>query len=501
MLNSFLSKSLILLCVMILTWSLWGSYSAMTNSLDLKGLALSNSFIIEGICITFLVIFLIAIASRYMNKTVFFISLIVLTLGVRLAWMLSVQTPVKSDFLVMLDAARNIAKGNYEFNQSVYFTTWVYQLGFSFYESIVIRCFGDSIFTLKLLNIFYSTGTVIFIYLIGAKVFNELAGRMAAFLYAFYIPNILYSSVLTNQHLATFLFYAAFYLIIKRFAHNKFSWLYIGLLLSLGNLMRPLGPIIIVAVFIYFILQILQPYIKAKDAAELKTRRKKIGKNLVGVLATFFIANALINYSFVASGISKYPLSNRDPLWKFVIGFNYETSGSYSSEDASRFMGMPIGEKRAEAEKEVIKERVADKEQLLDLFHIKFLNMWGGTDASTFWSISLTPQEDVPFNKEKLISAAQIYERIIYVSTTIISIIGLICLFLKKQDKYPYTLFLLLIIGYVLIHLLIEIQTRYRFFIFPSFMLLEGFGISVILSYLLVRFTKNKPQAKCEEIN
>lgn len=289
MLNSFLSKSLILLCVMILTWSLWGSYSAMTNSLDLKGLALSNSFIIEGICITFLVIFLIAIASRYMNKTVFFISLIVLTLGVRLAWMLSVQTPVKSDFLVMLDAARNIAKGNYEFNQSVYFTTWVYQLGFSFYESIVIRCFGDSIFTLKLLNIFYSTGTVIFIYLIGAKVFNELAGRMAAFLYAFYIPNILYSSVLTNQHLATFLFYAAFYLIIKRFAHNKFSWLYIGLLLSLGNLMRPLGPIIIVAVFIYFILQILQPYIKAKDAAELKTRRKKIGKNLVGVLATFLL--------------------------------------------------------------------------------------------------------------------------------------------------------------------------------------------------------------------
>ena len=154
MLNSFLSKSLILLCVMILTWSLWGSYSAMTNSLELKGLALSNSFIIEGIFITFLVIFLIAIASRYMNKTVFFISLIVLTLGIRLAWMLSVQTPVKSDFLVMLDAARNIAKGNYEFNQSVYFTTWVYQLGFSFYESVIIRCFGDNIFILKLLNIF-----------------------------------------------------------------------------------------------------------------------------------------------------------------------------------------------------------------------------------------------------------------------------------------------------------------------------------------------------------
>lgn len=39
--------------------------------------------------------------------------------------------------------------------------------------------------------------------------------------------------------------------------------------------MRPLGPIIIVAVFIYFILQILQPYIKAKDAAELKLVERK----------------------------------------------------------------------------------------------------------------------------------------------------------------------------------------------------------------------------------
>ncbi len=39
------------------------------------------------------------------------------------------------------------------------------------------------------------------------------------------------------------------------------------------------------------------------------------------------------SFAFKASGLSKNGLENTNPLWKFVLGFNYETRGAYSEED------------------------------------------------------------------------------------------------------------------------------------------------------------------------
>ena len=59
--------------------------------------------------------------------------------------------------------------------------------------------------------------------------FNEWAGRMAGLLYALYIPSIVLSSLLTNQHIATFLFYLGFYLLITKGLTHKYMWIFIGI--------------------------------------------------------------------------------------------------------------------------------------------------------------------------------------------------------------------------------------------------------------------------------
>ena len=104
-----------------------------------------------------------------------------------------------------------------------YFQKWTYQLGFSFYESIVIFIFGESPRALKFLNILYSIGTVLVVYLAASKLFNELSGRMAGLISAFYIPSIIMCSVLTNQHLSTFFYFLALYLVINNGFIKKIS--------------------------------------------------------------------------------------------------------------------------------------------------------------------------------------------------------------------------------------------------------------------------------------
>ncbi len=165
--------------------------------------------------------------------------------------MLNIQTPVETDFSMMYHSAIQAAKGDFSFAQNTYYTSWVYQLGFTMYQAFIIKLFGEGTFLLKFLNIIYCTGTTLLIYKITSYIFNEWSGRIAGLLYAFYIPSIVLSSVLTNQHLAVFLFYLGFYLLITKGLSNKYTWIFIGAILALGDIMRPLGAIILIAITIY----------------------------------------------------------------------------------------------------------------------------------------------------------------------------------------------------------------------------------------------------------
>ncbi len=78
------------------------------------------------------------------------------------------------------------------------------------------------------------------VYKITSHIFNEWSGRIAGLIYALYMQ-VLLSSVLTNQHLAVFLFYLGFYLLVTKGLSHKYMWIFIGISLSLGDIMRPLG--------------------------------------------------------------------------------------------------------------------------------------------------------------------------------------------------------------------------------------------------------------------
>ncbi|MFD0767595.1 glycosyltransferase family 39 protein [Bacillus sp. CGMCC 1.60114] len=472
-LSHLLGKFLIVLCLIIFSFAIWNSYWAIKEILQIRTL-------ISGPIIIFIMILLVLLsylANKFLSRFTFILLLTVCAFTIRFIWIIKVPTPIESDFAVMYESAIQAAKGDFSFTNSSYYTTWVYQLGFTMYEAFIIKLFGDSTFILKFLNILYCTGTTLFVYSITSKIFNEWSGRIAGILYAFYIPSIMMSSILTNQHLATFLFYLGFYLLITRGLSSKYMWIFIGIILSFGDLMRPLGMLILLAVAIYFFLDGLL----GKDKQTMLSTTKK----LTGVIIIFYTVHYLIIASFIAAGITKYPLSNRDPLWKFVLGFNHETKGTYSTEDANHVMNLEIGEERKAEEKKIIKKRLADKEKVLELFGDKFSYMWGDIDASGYWSLG-------QLNKEKLKDKSMEYEKYIYVATMLFGVVGLLSLLVQNEKNLQYTLFLLLIIGYVCVHFLIEVQTRYRYFIIPSFFIIQSYGIYVIHQLIPKIFASKK---------
>ena len=187
------------------------------------------------------------------------------------------------------------------------------------YQALIITLFGENTFILKLLGIIYSVGITVLIYLIGKELINETAGRFTGIFYAVYASSIVMASVLTNDHLSTLFYMLGFFLIVKIKQPSIKIGILIGLFIGLGNIIRPLGSLILIAIFLYYV---VYQIILAKKGQRLRS----IGA-LSGIFVTYFLIMNVVSYAFIAGGVTEYPLSNRSPYWKFALGLNQETMG------------------------------------------------------------------------------------------------------------------------------------------------------------------------------
>ena len=87
-------------------------------------------------------------------------------------------------------------------------------------------------------------------------------------------------------------------------------------------------------------------------------------------------------------GITDETLTNKDSLYKFVVGFNHETQGKYSEEDRVYLDQFSLWDERNEKAKELIQERISDKGEIVILLKNKFAYMWGDYDSSIDWSLN-----------------------------------------------------------------------------------------------------------------
>ena len=160
-------------------------------------------------------------------------------------------------------------------------------------------------------------------------------------------------------------------------------------------------------------------------------------------------------------------------VWKFVVGFNYESNGMYTDEDASLY-----SRDSEAADKEAIK-RITQFEKIPLHFLKKTKVLWFNSDLS--WSISM---DEVYYKTLNVINQLWI---ILFNVLAVCSAFR----FIKLKFDKEHVLMCLILLVYFGVYLLIEVMPRYAY----SLQVFEAIIIGISLDYI---FTKIKTLKKGE---
>lgn len=391
----------------------------------------------------------------------------------RLLWILAVRTPPVQDYQEIYQASLAFASGQKDFSvTSHYLYLYPYMIGFVLYQGMIIKVVGAKIMFLKFLNVVFSTLTVWLTARIAKRIFSPRAGLAAALMMTIYVPNIVINSILTNDILSTLLFLWA----LDIFIDEKFNYkrgIAVGILLFCGSFLRPLASILILAILLYgLFIKLWQQPLKP-----------------VYLIALFLIP---VSYSLVSVGtdqtllrsnISSQSFRTVNQYWKFAEGLNAKTNGYWSSDDYAYVSSGKTAAERDRRSKKLLNQRLSHPQTVTRLFVSKFAAMWSDLDSNLSWAT----KETKGFGSSKLLLIVLcILQKSVYMCFC-----GMI-LWLLLSGKLPEAGYLMVIIalGYILIHEGIEIQTRYRYFIMPAFMILAAGGFdNDSMSEIMQKFT------------
>lgn len=467
-------------------------------------------------------LFLVLIPDKWWVKLIILGLIIGVSSYVRYLWVTKVQTVTASDFSALYNASVGIGTGSNKdyLKESGYFQVWAYQNGFVLWQSFLIKLFGSKVLTLQIGNIVTNAFTTLGVYLLGKEVGNHRVGLISSFMYAFYLPSIFMTSVLTNQTIATMFYIFGFYFIfvghrvlvgkeiplrsiitpktndlgieveesiavkdelsnvtddVENGSYFGFIFIFLGALgILFGNITRPLAPVILVAIVLFYLVYRL---IKLKDLKGLI----KPFISLAIIFSVFFGGMFITNTAIKSSGIADYGLINRNPTWKFVTGLDQKSKGTYSAEKLDKLSKATVGKKRDALGKKMIKSEIKDKKALIKLFGKKFKFMWSGEDTAISWAVNNPMVAYNPTNMKVKLGYLIKAQKMQWIGIFALLIAGTLASFKlwgKRLSKYNNIILLNIVwFGYVAVHLLIEIQTRYRYFAMPLLIIIGAYGI------------------------
>ena len=383
----------------------------------------------------------------------------------RLVFIFIFDFPQVYDFATLLDASHMFSRGDYSFNQWFHFHTWGYQTGFVIYQGLLLKLFHSE-FLLKLLNVLYSSFLVLFIYKFSKKISDYRSARIVSLLYMVFPFYLFLNTVLVNSHLATLLMYLGILFLIKQDKSFK-DYVFGSILIALGNIIRPEGIIVVLALLVYefFLL----------DKSKIINTFIRICSFLIIYFSIGFLASNLV----IRSGVNPSGLENKDPLWKFILGFNYDTCGYYSDDDSKYQVDR-------ETELAIIKERaLGDLPRTGKLMLCKVNHFWLSSDldieAGSFSDKKINILGfDLGFNS--IFGTAVSFNSNINIFILVMFFMGL--LFNYKKISNDALFFLIMTIITFFVFLFIEIQPRYEYFIHVSLFILASMGIKFIWNFL-----------------
>lgn len=434
-----------------------------TVLIDLNSINILN--ILISIIFTLLIINISIKLNRYSPKL--FISLLVAISSILyLIWNLYAKTTPVSDYQVIFEGANKIIDGTFHtesFDKTSYFYFYNYQIGYTVYVASVIFIFGNNLVAFKILEALYITCTSLLIYKIADKLWSKDSAAIASILYALFIPNIIGSSIINNQHLSTLTLMLAIYFFIK---DTKLSTIFLGILLAITQILRPISIIPIIAIVMIYIYRLIKE----------KNYKKYISSFLI-LIISFMVITKTFDFTLMQLKLSPSPISRSNAKYfKFVLGLKGEGLYKIPTESARKTqIYFDLEKLDFDYDKyndlclQEVKNSIKDFKSILNYVVRKMIVFMSFKDN----------QIDFAVSGEKLTTIIFMLTDIGKVQYTLLLLFTFISILLaRKSSESDINILYILIIGFVLVHIFIEVQTRYRYELYVFFTIISSYSLN-----------------------
>ncbi len=472
MLQRITEKTVLVFClVCLLITSVWNFVYVLQNK------AAIYIFPLELFCLgVFLVIYRLKAGKR-----IFVILLFAMAFCIKVFVAVRYNATPESDFDIIYDAAMRVAKGDFSFANTKYFSLWAYQTGIVLYYGFLLKL-GCNIIGLKICNCLFIAGVNVLIYLISDKLVDDKYARFISAIYLFYPATFFLCSVLTNQHVSNFFILLGVYLYVFRKTNAIGNTVLAAAMVAIGNALRPQGVVVVAAFIIWTVIELLNR--KTDKKIKIKT-----AVSIIGFVTVYILLGKGMSMATQISGVNQNGLANNFPLYKIVVGLNPDTVGSYSSEDAIKLITINDSKVRNQVALRIIKQRLSEGGKIKGLMIEKYKKMWVGMDAAIDWGFKYINKSDM-----SLLGKHIVYENFkirflkleknFYCFVFLMSAIGVFAEIKKSEYARGLVPILIIILLNFAVYSIIEIQYRYRDFQMIFIFILAASGARY-LAYLI----------------
>ncbi len=385
-------------------------------------------------------------------------------------------------------------------------------------NGFLLKLLSPTLLGMQILNSVYLSGICVLIYEIGTKITTKTAA-MAAIFYTFYPCSIISGHVTTNTHGAAF-FMMVSILFFDRAQNeeNKKKKIYNIVVcassLVISNFYHPSAAIVVCAYAVYTLGCGISDVIRTGRA--YRTKKMSSNEQLKGkliltaaILGLYFILSAGTLELLRASGFIRNE-ETHTILLKAVFGFNEETIGGYSQEDADFIFSYPQ-EEQNEACIRLIQERLQDPLRTVALMVEKTKRTWFEGDnyfyfyadgVNVKYSAQIGQMQDEWLRSEKKAEQIKVQTALSELSTVNdvfvyimwgFALLGIATALWKHEERHMIYLILYIPLGWMLFIMISEMQSRYRYQGFIMIVLLAAYGLTEAIEFLHVKKEKSFP--------
>ena len=377
-----------------------------------------------------------------------------------------------------------------------YVAIFPHVLGYPRLLAVLFRFSGDSVMAALYLNVFFAMGTVLISWIIARK----LAGRMGAFFTLvalnFWPSMILYNNFVAGEYYFTFLFMICVLIFTVQLQGTGYTrshpWMvvveliFLGLLMAIDATIRPMIMIYVVSVIICMLhAKNILPAADKNDIPLGSRATAKGWQRCLIVLLVYLTASKLFTAGTAYTVNRDISGGSSSFGYNLLVGLNTDSYGGWNKEDADYlYKSLDSTGSAQEAQltcRDLALQRLkADPDVLLNLFVHKFEVLWGNDDYGASWNILfMDQQKNLTAQREKFLYNMMDVSDLYYATMLLMAGIAGIVIYRRKVDA-SYSM-ILMILGTVVLHLLVENQNRYHYHVLPLFAILGGISFAGIM--------------------